>query len=184
MKGLIFTEFLEMVSEVFSPEMVENIIDASDLSTQGAYTDIGTYDYQELIRLVSNLSLATKISIPELEITYGKYLFKKLLTRYFDLVSRTQSTFEFLRQVDQHIHVEVLKLYPDAELPRFECTTLSPTSMAMEYRSNHPFESLAEGLILGCAEYFNEKINIERQKLAPKNGKNNVVLFTLTVTQK
>lgn len=180
MKGLIFTEFLEMVNDVFSAEMVENIIDASNLPNQGAYTNIGTYDYQELIRLVQNLSLATNTSVSELEITYGKYLFKKLLNHYYQLVSSTQSTLEFLQQVDRHIHVEVLKLYPEAELPRFECNMVNPACMTMEYRSNHPFADLAEGLILGCAEHFNEKIHIQRKKLAPKEGKKNVTLFTLT----
>lgn len=180
MKGMIFTEFLEMVSEVFSPEMLEIIIEASDLPSQGAYTDLGTYNHEELIRLVSNLSLATNISISELEMTYGKYLFSKLLTRYSDLVTRTQSTFEFLQTVDQHVHVEVLKLYPEAELPRFKCAIVSPVCMTMEYSSNHPFSDLAEGLILGCAEHFNEKINIQRQKLPTKDGKKNITLFRLT----
>lgn len=180
MKGMIFTEFLDMVSEVFSPEMVEDIIERSNLQSQGAYTDIGTYDHQELIRLVKNLSIATHVSISELEITYGKFLFRKLFNRYSDLVSSVQTTFDFLRQVDEHVHVEVLKLYPEAELPKFECNVVSPASMTMEYRSNHPFSDLAEGLILGCAEHFNEKMIIQRQKLLPKDGKSNVVLFTLS----
>lgn len=180
MKGMIFCDFLEMVDDVFSPEMVENIIESSDLPNEGAYTDIGTYDYQELVRLVTHLSKATSIPIPQLEVTYGKYLFTKLLDRYSDLIKSAHSTFEFLQQVDEHIHVEVLKLYPEAELPRFECTIKNPQSMMMEYRSNHPFADLAEGLILGCSEHFNEQMNIQREKLAPKDGKKNVVLFTLS----
>ena len=38
----------------------------------------------------------------------------------------------------------------------------------------------AEGLILGCAEHFKEKISVGRVQLAPKDGKTNVVLFTLS----
>ena len=177
---MIFTEFLGMVEEVFSPQMVEDIIQASQLENEGAYTDVGTYDYQELIRLITNLSIATNIPVSELEVTYGKYLFKKLLNRYSEFVSHTQSVFDFLQHVDQQIHVEVLKLYPEAELPRFECAFKSPNCMTMEYRSNHPFSNLAEGLILGCAKHFNEFIKIESQKLPPKDGKSHVVLFTLT----
>lgn len=180
MKGMIFTEFFEMVDETFSPEMVEKIIDASNLATKGAYTEIGTYDYQELVKLVTNLSRFTNIPIPELEVAYGKYLFKKLLNRYSHVASNVNSSFEFLSHVDQHVHVEVLKLYPDAELPRFECAIISPNQMIMEYRSNHPFASLAEGLILGCGEYYHEKLSIKQQKLPPKMGKQNVVLFTLS----
>lgn|SRR3990167_1295590 len=180
MKGLIFVEFLDMVGTVFSPIMVEEIIDASDLPSGGAYTTVGTYDHHELLSLIASLSKATKIPRSELEITYGQYLFKKLLHRYSELIAHTNSTFEFLQQVDQHIHIEVSKLYPDAELPRFECRMRSNNCMTMEYRSNHPFADLAQGLILGCALHFNETINVKRKKLAPKEGQKNVVLFTLT----
>lgn len=180
MKGLVFTEFLKMVDEKFSPEMVEKIIDASDLATQGAYTTVGTYDHHELVRLITHLSSFTNIPIPELEVTYGKYLFKTLLNRYAKFIFSSSSLFEFLQQIDQHIHVEVRKIYPDAELPQFNCKVLSPHSMTMLYSSNRPFANLAEGLMLGCAEHFKENIKIQRETLPPKNDKKNVALFTLT----
>lgn len=180
MKGMIFTDFFEMVENVFSPEMLEKIIQESDLPNKGAYTDVGTYDHQELIRLVTNLSKATGAPIPDLELAYGKFLFTKLLNRYTKFVLSSKSVFEFLYQVDNHIHVEVLKLYPDAELPRFECSDKTPHSMTMKYQSNHPFSKLAEGLILGCAEYFKEKIDIKSKELGASNGKAFNVLFTLT----
>lgn len=179
MKGMVFCDFLEMVDKVFSPEVVENIIDLSNLPNKGAYTDIGTYDHKELLRLVSNLSTITGVPISTLEVEYGKYLFKKLYNRYTDIVQNANSTFNFLQQVDQHIHVEVLKLYPEAELPRFECTMLSPKSMTMKYSSNHPFADLAEGLIQGCADHYQEVITLKRQKLPAENNKINVELFTL-----
>ncbi|WP_165482793.1 heme NO-binding domain-containing protein [Legionella gresilensis] len=179
MKGIIFSNFLEMVAEVFSPEMVETIIEQSNLSTQGAYTDIGTYDHQELLRLIKNLSLAIKIPISQLQIEYGKYLFNKFLNRYKDLIQTANSTFKFLQQVDNHIHVEVRKLYPEAELPRFECNMLNDHVMTMKYSSNHPFADLAEGLILGCSRYFKENIQLTRQELKPEIDKKYVMLFTL-----
>ena len=180
MKGLIFTEFFDMVGNVFSPEMVENIIEDAKLPNKGAYTDVGTYDHQELIRLVTALSQRTKMSIPDLELTYGKYLFTQLKKRYGKLIQQANNTFDFLWQVDKHIHVEVLKLYPEAELPRFNCTDLGPNAMSMTYHSNHPFEKLAEGLILGCAESFGDKIHIESKNLGPSETKNNF-LFTITM---
>lgn len=179
MKGLVFTAFLEMVEKTFSPEVVENIIDASNLPNQGAYSEIGTYDYMEMIRLVTHLSEVTKIPIADLEVVYGKYLFTILLTRYPHAVAKTSTLFEFLQHVDNHVHVEVLKLYPEAELPRFECTLLNPTTMTMKYQSNHPFAKLAEGLILGCAEYFKEKIHIEAKELERSDKEYNT-LFTIT----
>jgi hypothetical protein len=180
MKGFIYTELLDMVGEVFSPEMVEKIIDASDLPNKGGYTDVGTYNYEELIRLVTHLSKFTGMPVPDLEIAYGKYLFTKLYKRHSKLVMATKTTFEFLDHVDRHVHVEVLKLYPDAELPRFICEIQSPNAMTMHYQSNHPFQYLAEGLILGCAAHFKEKINITSEQLGAADNKITNVLFSLT----
>ena len=45
MKGVIFTEFLEMVESHFSPEMADRIITAARLPSGGAYTAVGTYDH-------------------------------------------------------------------------------------------------------------------------------------------
>ena len=56
MKGMIFTEFLEMVENAYGWEVQENIIDAAALPNDGAYTAVGTYDHQELVSLVVALS--------------------------------------------------------------------------------------------------------------------------------
>lgn len=180
MKGLIFTNFLEMVSEKFSPEMVEKIIDASQLKNEGAYTEIGTYPYEEMVELITHLSEMTNISISDLQIAYGKYLFPRLKDRYAKFVTQTKSTFEFLQYVDTHVYAEVQKLYPESEHPHFECMTINPCCITLKYQSNRPFAKIAEGIMLGCATYFEENIQITSQDLGSSpEGKNNV-LFTLT----
>lgn len=50
MKGIVFVEFLEMVESTFSAEMADDIIDACDLSSGGAYTSVGTYPHSEIVR--------------------------------------------------------------------------------------------------------------------------------------
>lgn len=180
MKGLIFTEFLDMVEQVFSPEVAEQIIEQSHLPNEGAYTRVGTYDHQELLRLIDNLHQITKVPIPDLEVAYGKHLFKRFLELYRPLVMKANSTFEFLQHVDDHIHVEVKKLYPEAELPKFEYTILNPNCMIMKYSSNHPFAKLGEGLMLGCAEHYGEDIEIESENLGSTTEKKYNYLFKLT----
>ena len=62
MKGIVFTEFLEMVENTFGLETVDYIIYKSDLKSEGAYTSVGTYDFFEMLSLISNLS--EKVNIP------------------------------------------------------------------------------------------------------------------------
>ncbi len=52
MKGVIFTEFIEMLELQQSPTFVDDLLDSSDLQSGGAYTAVGTYDARELTVLV------------------------------------------------------------------------------------------------------------------------------------
>ena len=177
MKGIVFTEFLEMVEDKFSPEITDKIIEASELSTDGAYTSVGTYHHSELIKLIGNLSNETDIDIPLLIETFGKYLFGRFVVLYPAFFEENQTTFGFLQLIENHVHVEVKKLYPDAELPSFNTTLINDNKLEMIYESKRPFAPLAHGLMLGCIDYYNEDMNIETEDLS--GGENRHVKFTL-----
>src|SRR5687768_11906467 len=87
MKGIVFTEFLEMVEEKFSPEVADRIIEQADLQSGGIYTAVGTYDHKEMIELISHLSNETGISSAELVHSFGVHLFSRFHTmfpKYFE----------------------------------------------------------------------------------------------------
>ena len=165
-----------MVEDKFSPELVEQIIDASDLPSGGAYTAVGTYDHDEIVQLVSHLSRETGMAIPDLLRTFGQHVFGRFVTRYPQFFEGISSSVDFLEKVDGYIHVEVRKLYPDAELPKLEYDRSTPGTLVMTYRSARPFADLAEGMIAGCIEHFKDDIRVEREDLAPGS----VARFTLT----
>ena len=52
MKGIVFTEFLDLVEDKFGLEMVDKIIQSSDLESGGIYTSVGTYKFSEMLQLV------------------------------------------------------------------------------------------------------------------------------------
>lgn len=178
MKGVVFTEFLEMVEERFSPEIADRIIENSELASGGAYTTLGTYDHDEMIQLVSRLSEETELSAAELLRSFGIHLFGRfqvMFPQYFEGIS---SSFQFLQVVDRYIHVEVRKLYPDAELPSFDCDTSYPGCLRMTYRSSRPFAALAEGLIRGCVDHYGEAVDIATEDIS--NGTGTAARFLLT----
>lgn len=96
MKGVVFDEFVAMVEERFSLETADRIIGASQLSTGGAYTSVGTYDHHELFELVRRLSDETGHSVPELLHTFGAYLFKRFCHLYPQYIGNHHSTFSLL----------------------------------------------------------------------------------------
>ncbi len=181
MKGVVFSELLNFVAEQFSPEMVDDIIDASDLPSEGAYTAVGTYDHQEVVQLVSALGRFSGLPVTDLVMSFGRHLFGVFVKNHPSCLAGEDSTFPFLVAVEKIIHVEVRKLYPDAELPTFQYECPDPNTMFMTYRSKRAFGDLAEGLIRGCIDHFGDSITLEREDLHPGDG--TVVRFLLNRVQ-
>ena len=61
-------------------------------------------------------------------------------------------------------------LYPEADLPTFDCLREGDDLHVMEYSSARPFAHLAHGLIKGCVAHCNESIEIDMQLKSPENG--------------
>ncbi|MCD0460188.1 heme NO-binding domain-containing protein [Roseiconus lacunae] len=177
MKGIVFTELIEMVETNLGLEIADRMILNANTPNQGAYTSVGTYDHMELIRLVVALSDATQVPVPQLVQAFGKHLFGRFAELYPQFFTGIDSTFEFLPLVESFIHVEVQKLYPDAELPTFRCEQ-TDERFEMTYQSSHPFADLAEGLIQATVEHFGDELKIRRTDLGEKNGTE--ARFTLT----
>ena len=175
MKGIIFTELLEMVEEQFSLDMVDQIIDSCELESGGAYTAVGTYSHEELLQLVRELSAESGIPAPALVQAFGERAFGVFASKYSVLFDGIPTAFDFLKRVEDFVHVEVLKLYPDAELPTFEWNQPADDTLVLVYSSARPFADLAVGLINGCAAHFNESLALEREDIDAGS-----VRFTLT----
>ncbi|MEM9544580.1 MAG: heme NO-binding domain-containing protein [Bacteroidota bacterium] len=163
MKGIVFTEFIDMVESKFGYETVDHIIEASDLESNGIYTSVGTYPHSEIVQLLLNLSDRTKMDAQVLLKAFGEYLFDTFLKSYPQFFTAKENAFEFLKSIDSHIHVEVLKLYPDATLPKFETTEDDNGSLIMTYTSERKMSALAEGLIEKSIEYYGHPHSVEKK---------------------
>jgi len=166
MKGMVFTNLLLMVEERFGIDMVDTIIDSSELPSKGAYTAVGTYPHTEMVALLESLEKETSISIPELLVSYGEYLFGKLAAGYPVMLTDCHCSRDLLIRLDGVVHIEVAKLYPDAELPRFQTVELANGDLEMTYLSARHLEDLAEGLLRGSLVYFKDPATITRHPQA------------------
>ena len=178
MKGIIFQEFIMMVETMFSLETADRMMTSSTLETGGAYTSVGTYNHGEIVEMVGHLSVATGVAVPALLHTFGQYLFNSFTVRYPHHIKNVTSTYALLNVLDNKIHVDVKKLYPDAELPIFDVSHADAVVMTLLYRSKRPFADLAEGMIAGAIQHFNESISVTRCDLPCQEGAH--TRFTLT----
>ncbi|WP_439113470.1 heme NO-binding domain-containing protein [Hydrogenophaga sp.] len=165
MKGVVFTEFLEMVEDRFSAEMVDDIIEDSELPSGGAYTAVGTYPHSEMVSMVVALSQRSGMAVRDLLLAFGQHLFGRFAHGYPAFFKGQTHAFDFLAGIELVIHAEVLKLYPDAQLPRFTVEEHTQQRLILVYNSPRHFEDLAEGLMRGCMAHFGEHAEISRSVL-------------------
>lgn len=168
MKGIIFTEFLELVEAKFGLVMVDKIINQSELDSGGAYTSVGTYEFNEMLQLISNLSNNTDISVDDLLLVYSEHLFKALITAHPNLVEHFKDPMSLLATIENHIHVEVQKIYPEAQLPTFILEERTATKMVMVYKSDKALYMLGKGLMMETFKLFKVKATITFDKLNDK----------------
>lgn len=169
MKGIVFTGFLELVEEKFGFEMVDTIITKSELPSNGAYTAVGTYSFGEMLSLLTNLSNETDISIDDLLLVYGEHFFSVVEDSYPEFLSQYKNPIDMLSSIEDHIHVEVRKIYPDAELPTFAIVEKTEDSLVMIYKSSRAMHAFGRGLMNKTFEHFNTKASILVEKIKP-NG--------------
>jgi hypothetical protein len=180
MRGMIFTEFLEMVESEFSADVVDDILEQSELPSGGIYTAVGTYDHDEMVALVEALARHANSTATVMLRSFGEYLFGRFAAGYPAFFESASGALEFLAGVDNYIHVEIARLYPDAELPSFECHSPRSGCLQMTYQSARPFSALAEGLIRGCIGHYGQSVDIQTEDLS--DGKGTAARFVLTET--
>ncbi|MCI4668755.1 MAG: heme NO-binding domain-containing protein [Bacteroidia bacterium] len=177
MKGIVFTELLEMVEDKFGFELADQVITETDLPSKGIYTAVGTYEFSELVAILVKLNELTGVSIGDLQRVYGNHLFTRFSQLYSHFFADAKDAFSFLSKIEDYIHVEVRKLYPDAELPSFDIKQLNPSTLEMNYSSERGMADFAHGLIEGCLNHFGEEMKVDRIDLNEQKTKSQ---FTLT----
>jgi hypothetical protein len=163
MKGIVFTEFLSFVEAAHGDDFVDDMIAESGVDAH--YTSVGTYDYSELASLVIAYCKMTGTSMPDALRSFGSALARVFQSKFGAFYGNYERTFDFLAHVDSHIHVEVKKLYPDAQLPNFEVIEQTSRCLSLRYDSCRPLADLAVGLIEGSAGYWREQVVVRSSPL-------------------
>ena len=165
MKGIVFTEFLDLVEDKFGIEMVDNIIANAKLESEGVYTSIGTYSFSEMLQLLQNLSNNTGVSIDNLLLIYAEHFFSVIEESYPGLLATYKDPIEMISSIEDHIHVEVRKIYPDAELPTFVVEDKTENSLVLIYTSSRAMHHFGLGLMNKTFEHFNSTAEITLEKI-------------------
>ena len=162
MKGMVFTELLAMAEAAVGEDVVDEVLDGLDLESGGAYTAVGSYPCSELFQIVGALSARTGIDAAELQRQFGHWVFKTFERGYPQFFADKAGALEMLDAIEGQVHVEVRKLYPDAELPSFATRYLAHGGLEMHYRSDRPLVAFCHGLVEACVAHFDTPMQIVR----------------------
>lgn len=160
MKGIVFTNFRDFIEKNFGMETWDEILQEVQPESGGIYTGIENYSDQEMMALVKCACQKKNLPMADAVTLFGKFLFWSLLRGYPEAIKPGMTLKDFLKTIDGVIHVEVRKLYANAQLPTIHYEDPGPNELVMLYYSPRKLCHLALGLIESAAEHFQEKITM------------------------
>ena len=170
MKGVIFNLFEEFVIENWGEETYEAILDECELATKEPFVGPGTYADEDLMLIVGKAVEKLGIPLSDGMRAFGKWILPKLMEQVPKSMTDFEHPKDFLQTVHGIIHVEVRKLYSDAEPPQFTYADPAPDRLIIQYQSKRRMYDLMDGLIDGVAEYFDCPIEFKRELKQGEGG--------------
>lgn len=79
MKGLLFTELLEMVEEDYGYTVANSMLLKADLPSGGIYSPARIYHWHELNTMMAHLHQQTRVPIDLLAKSFGRHLCRRIL---------------------------------------------------------------------------------------------------------
>jgi hypothetical protein len=159
MKGIVLNLLEQLVSRDYGEETWDVVLESSGLA--GAYTSLGSYPDEDLMKLVGAAANELDMSPDDLVRWFGRNALPLFAGRYPQLFEPHDSTRSFVLTLNEIIHPEVRKLYPGADVPVFDFASRNGV-LVMGYRSPRKMCAFAEGLLHGAADHYRERLTIEQ----------------------
>lgn len=160
MKGIVFVELVSMIEDTIGETETDELIERAELPSGGIYTGVGNYESAELNSLVGAVSDKTDIAPKKLHYLFGLRMADMFQDKYRSVFEGKQNTFELLEAIEDEIHRDVRKLYPDAELPQFSHCRPQPHILELTYRSPLRLSQFCLALLEKTLAYYGEKASI------------------------
>lgn len=167
MKGLILVGFLEWVEQRHGADAADELVEATALESQGAFTSVGVYPYTELVALAETLAAREGRPVSEVLLQYARESVASVAHGHDYLLEGMTSALDVFGTVGERIHPEVMALHPDAVLPRITTQLMDDGSMQLDYRSHEPLAVMCEGRILGTIDLYGGGYDVSRLSADP-----------------
>ena len=156
MHGLIFASLRDFTAVRLGEDRAAELWADRVFELTEAYAD--EWFAAQLDRLVG----ATGESMDEIQRGFGSFAaqttFVELYPAYYD---KRSGTVDFLLGIEEKIHELVRATIPGAAPPRLHVQPFGEAGVLVSYTSERRLCRLLEGLVLGTAEHYGEKVTVE-----------------------
>ena len=170
MKGFIFTNFLDFVEKSNGLDMVDEMLSECDLASEGVYSAFNSYEFDELVSLLTFVSKKTGIEPQVLLEAFDRFVFPYLIGKHSYIVEKYSNALDLIAGIESHIHTEVKKLYEDAELPAFSVVEKTQNSLTLIYTSSRGLTYFAIGLMRETLDFFKVKGKVSMEENYNNDG--------------
>ena len=167
MKGVVFNLLEQTVSDRHGEAVWDLMVERSGAS--GAYTSLGNYETGELLGMVAVAAEELDADPDDVVRTFGRDAIPLFAQSYPQFFEPHAQLIPFLLTLNDIIHPEVRKLYPDAVVPVFSYESSDEDLLVMGYVSERGLCSFGEGLIEGAADHYGERAAVT-QRSCTKRG--------------
>jgi hypothetical protein len=158
MKGIVFNLLEQVVVKHHGEAAWDDLLDATGLA--GAYTSLGSYPDEEIVKLVAAGANALGKTPSEVLRWFGREAMPLLARAYPQFFADHRTTRSFVLSVNSIIHPEVRKLYTGAHCPVFRFDEAPDGALLLGYNSPRRLCALAQGFIEGAGDHFGETVDV------------------------
>lgn len=170
MKGHIFNLLEQFIEESAGPEALDEILDACVFSGDGVFVRPGNYPDEDLVEFVDKAVDRLGITVKEAHSAFGTWIYPHLTRLVPETVTQREHPKVFLMDLERIHEVELRKLWPDAQPPRFRCEDTGPDTMRIHYDSPRQMFDLLEGVLRSVEQYYGVTLRFERRLVSGPAG--------------
>ena len=160
MKGVVFNLLEDLVRREFGDMEWSRVL--QDAEVDHTFASEGTYPDAVLRRLIAEVGKRAQKSPGEALQWFGRHSMPLLHSMYPGFFASQTSARSFILTLNDIIHPEVRRLFPDADVPWFDFDNSSPNELIVGYQSPRKLCLLAHGFIEGAADHYGETVDVEQ----------------------
>lgn len=161
MKGLFFTELLELIETDYGLAVVDQVIRTAVPTTDGVYTSMGVYDSKEFFGIIEALALEMNQPRSTFLRWFGRHFFRCLVDRHDRLLDNYPSAINAMQDVNSL--VRTTRIFPfDDQPPEAEFMAAGPAAWRLTIRARLPIQDMVMGALEACIACFDEPLEVSR----------------------